>query len=235
MQRGPQQRDHRQRDPGLLGAQQQEGVRRVAEGEHGDDEQVPPQRAAAAAPPGPSAPVRAGISRRASRTPKTRTSTLASAGTAARAKTSRRSCRHSRRPDAISGPATAPDVVHRAMEPVGAPEVLGGRDLGQQRVPRRAAHPLADPVGGPDGEDVPRRGRQPRPADAPATTGCSRRRSAACAAAGGRRCAPRRARVRLATDSAIPSTRPTNAGPRLERARPGTTAAADRSSRCSCR
>jgi hypothetical protein len=46
-------------------------------------------------------------------------------------------------------------MVHRALEAEGAAEVLARRDLGQERVARRAAHALADAVHDPHGQHVP--------------------------------------------------------------------------------
>jgi len=154
VERGPQQRDHRQGDAGLLRAQQQERVRRVAEGEEGDDEQIAPQRRRQRC--GGFRGTRSGDSHRLAH---------------AHHEDDDAGQRGQRGEREHEPQVVAPQeqggrdqrtrdrsrVVHRTMESIGAPEIRGRRHLGEEGVAWRAAQPLADAVGGADGEDVPRR------------------------------------------------------------------------------
>ena len=140
---------HAQADVGDL--QDQERFAEAGEREQRGDEHEPPEarrRACRAMPraSGRGAP-RCVFARGGSRTNSTSTTTEASAGTTASQNTVRNaSAVAAISAIASSGPANAPTVSSVCRKPNAAPRIGGRRQLGDQRVARRAANAFADAV-----------------------------------------------------------------------------------------
>ena len=103
----------------------------------------------------------------------------------ARSRTPRGSCRRNTRcaPTASSGPAIAPTVSSAWRSPNAAPRTLARREVGDQRIARRAADALADAIGEARADDPAERASRAGTRASTAPRVRSRRARAACGGA----------------------------------------------------